>query len=138
MQEQIDKLLAEARAELASAADEQAVEGARVKYLGKSGLLSGLRKGMGSVPAADRPRVGKLVTDAIAAFEALLVEARAGLARRALERDLQREKLDVSLPGRRRQRGRRHVVSQAIDDVVEIFARLGFHVADGPEVELGQ
>src|SRR5260221_13866663 len=57
------------------------------------------------------------------------------MAQRELEKDLQREKLDVTLPGRARLRGRRHVVSQALDDIVEIFARLGFHVADGPEIE---
>jgi phenylalanyl-tRNA synthetase alpha chain len=133
--EQIDALLAQARTELAAAENEQQLEAVRVKYLGKSGSLSGLRKGMGSVPAADRPRMGKLVTDAIARFEGLLEEARKNIARRELEKDLQREKLDVTLPGRTLKRGRRHVVSQALDDIVEIFARLGFHVADGPEIE---
>jgi phenylalanyl-tRNA synthetase alpha chain len=133
--EKIDALLAEARKELGAAADEQQVEAARVKYLGKSGSLSGLRKSLGSVAPADRPRVGKLVTDAIAKFEALLEDARKSIAQRALEKDLQREKLDVTLPGRARRRGHRHVVSQAMDDIVEIFARLGFHVADGPEIE---
>jgi phenylalanyl-tRNA synthetase alpha chain len=133
--EKIDALLAEARKELAAAADEQHIEAARVKYLGKSGSLSSLRKSMGSVPAADRPRMGKLVTDAIAQFEALLEEARKAIAQKALQADLQREKLDVTLPGRTRRRGHRHVVSQALDDIVEIFARLGFHVADGPEIE---
>jgi phenylalanyl-tRNA synthetase alpha chain len=133
--DRIEALLAEARADLAAATDEQQVEAARVKYLGKSGSLSGLRKGMGSVPAADRPRMGKLVTDAIAQFEASLEQAKKAIGERALLQDLQREKLDVTLPGRTRRRGHRHPVSQALDDLVEIFARLGFHVKDGPEIE---
>jgi phenylalanyl-tRNA synthetase alpha chain len=133
--EQIDAMLAQARAELSGAQSEAQVEAARVRYLGKSGSLSGLRKSLGQVAAQDRPRVGKLVTDAIAQFEGLLEEARKDLARKALEADLNREKLDVTLPGRRRRRGHRHPVSQALDDIVEIFARLGFHVADGPEIE---
>jgi phenylalanyl-tRNA synthetase alpha chain len=133
--DQIDALLQQARTELAAATDEQHVEAARVKYLGKSGSLSGLRKSMGSVPAAERPKMGKLVTDAIAQFEALLEQTRKTLAQRELEKDLQREKLDVTLPGRTHRRGHRHPVSQAMDDIVEIFARLGFHVADGPEIE---
>ena len=95
MIEQIDALLKQAETELAQAADEQHVESVRVKYLGKSGSLSGLRKGMGSIPAADRPRVGKLVTDAIARVEALIEEAKKAVARRELEKDLHREKLDV-------------------------------------------
>ncbi len=135
MIEKIDALLAEARKDLTAASDEQQVEAARVKYLGKSGSLSGLRKSMGGVPAADRPRMGKLVTDAIAQFEQLLEKARADLVAAALLRDVNREKLDVTLPGRTRRRGHRHTVSQAMDDIVEIFARLGFHVADGPEIE---
>jgi phenylalanyl-tRNA synthetase alpha chain len=133
--DQIDSILAQARGELAAAQSEQQVEAARVKYLGKSGSLSGLRKSLGSVPAQERPRVGKLVTDAIAQFEQLLDQARHDLGRKALEKDLGREKLDVTLPGRTRRRGHRHPVSQAMDDIVEIFARLGFHVADGPEIE---
>jgi phenylalanyl-tRNA synthetase alpha chain len=133
--DRIDALLGEARQELSAAQSEQQVEAARVKYLGKSGSLSGLRKSLGAVPAADRPRVGKLVTDAIATFESLLEDARRNIGRRELEKDLNREKLDVTLPGRTRRRGHRHPVSQAMDDIVEIFARLGFHVADGPEIE---
>ncbi len=135
MIEQIDASLAQARKELAEAKSEQQVEAARVKYLGKSGSLSGLRKSLGNVAPADRPRVGKLVTDAIASFEALLEETRLRIERSKLEADLQREKLDVTLPGRSRRRGHRHPVSQALEDIVEIFARLGFHVADGPEIE---
>jgi phenylalanyl-tRNA synthetase alpha chain len=133
--DKIDKLLQEGRAELAQARDEAHVEAARVRYLGKTGLLSALRKSMGQVPAEERPKLGKLVTDAIASFEGSLEEARKGLAQKALDADLNREKLDVTLPGRRLRRGRRHPVSQAMDDLVEIFARLGFHVADGPEIE---
>ena len=133
--EQIDSLLAAARAELAAAAGEPHVEAARVKYLGKSGSLSSLRKGMGAVPPADRPKLGKLVTDAIAQLEALLEQTRTALGQRALQQDLEREKLDVTLPGRTRRRGHRHPVSRALDDIIEIFARLGFHVADGPEIE---
>ncbi|MFL5423965.1 MAG: phenylalanine--tRNA ligase subunit alpha, partial [Myxococcales bacterium] len=135
MNDRIDALLNEAREELSSAQTEPQVDAARVKYLGKSGSLSGLRKSLGSVPAAERPKVGKLVTDAIAQFESLLEEARRSIGRRALEKDLNREKLDVTLPGRTRRRGHRHPVSQAMDDIAEIFARLGFHVADGPEIE---
>src|SRR5256885_9499349 len=105
MQEQIEKLLGEAREELSKAVDEQHVEAARVKYLGKHGSLSGLRKGMGAVAAADRPKMGKLVTDAIAQFEALLGEARKSISARARQADLQREKTDVTLPGRPHRRG---------------------------------
>ena len=135
MLDQIEELLGQARLELAAAKDEQQLELSRVKYLGKSGSLSGLRKGMGALAPADRPKSGKLVTEAIAAFEELLGSARRGLGQQRLLADLNREKLDVTLPGRTTRRGHRHAVSQAMDDIVEIFARLGFHMADGPEIE---
>ncbi|MGZ6142952.1 MAG: phenylalanine--tRNA ligase subunit alpha [Myxococcales bacterium] len=135
MIEQIDAQIEKATHQLASAQTERDIEAVRVEFLGKSGSLSGLRKGMGSVPAPERPRVGKLVTDAIARVEGLIEEAKKAVARRELEKDLHREKLDVTLPGRSPRRGHRHPVSQALDDIVEIFARLGFHVADGPEIE---
>jgi phenylalanyl-tRNA synthetase alpha chain len=135
MIDELNSLVEQARSELAAAADERHVEAARVKYLGKSGLLSGLRKGMGKLPAADRPRMGKLVTDAIAAFEASLEQAKTLLAEKALLAELKRPRLDVTLPGRTLRRGHRHAVSQAMDDIIEIFARLGFHTADGPELE---
>ncbi|MCA1826965.1 MAG: phenylalanine--tRNA ligase subunit alpha [Myxococcales bacterium] len=135
MIEKIDAELARATQALSGARSEREVEAVRVEFLGKSGSLSGLRKGMGAVPAADRPKIGKLVTDAIARVEGLIDEAKKAVARRELEKDLHREKLDVSLPGRTHKRGHRHPVSQAFDDIVEIFARLGFHLADGPEIE---
>ena len=135
MIEKIDAEVAKATRKLADAQGERDIEAVRVEFLGKSGSLSGLRKGMGSVPPAERPRVGKLVTDAIARVEGLIEEAKKSVARRELEKDLQREKLDVTLPGRGHKRGHRHPVSQALEDIVEIFARLGFHVADGPEIE---
>ena len=135
MIEKIESEVARAALLLAKPESEREIESVRVEFLGKSGSLSGLRKAMGTVAAADRPKVGKLVTDAIARVEALIEEAKKAVARRELEKDLHREKLDVTLPGRTRKRGHRHPVSQALDDIVEIFARLGFHVADGPEIE---
>jgi phenylalanyl-tRNA synthetase alpha chain len=135
IEEQIETQLARSLKEMAEAKDWQQLEALRVKYLGKSGSLSGLRKALGSVPAADRPRLGKLVTEAISRFETRLEVAKNSLEDAALQRDLHREKLDVTLPGRTRGRGHRHPVSQAMDDIIEIFARLGFHAADGPEIE---
>ena len=135
MIDELNALLAQAQAELLSAHDEAQVEAARIKFLGKKGALSGVLRGMGKLAAEERPRVGEIANSVKAGIEALLDRAQAALEGRALLADLSREKLDVTLPGRPQRRGHRHAVSQAMEDIVEIFARLGFHVADGPEIE---
>ena len=135
MIDELNALLAQAKDELSRARDEAHVEAARVKFLGKKGSLSALLRGMGKLAPEERPRVGEVANAVKAAIEELLERARVSVGERALEADLQREKLDVTLPGRPQKRGHRHPVSQAMDDIIEIFARLGFHVADGPEIE---
>ena len=135
MIDELNALLAQAKDELSRARDEAHVEAARVKFLGKKGSLSALLRGMGKLAAEERPRVGEVANAVKAAIEELLERAQASVGERALEADLHREKLDVTLPGRPQKRGHRHPVSQAMDDIIEIFARLGFHVADGPEIE---
>ena len=135
MIDELNALLAQAKDELSRARDEAHVEAARVKFLGKKGSLSALLRGMGKLAPEERPRVGEVANAVKAAIEELLERAQASVGERALEADLHREKLDVTLPGRPQKRGHRHPVSQAMDDIIEIFARLGFHVADGPEIE---
>ncbi len=133
----LEALLAAARLEIPQAGDREAAEALRVRYLGRKGELQALLRGMGSVPAPERPAAGAAVNAARDEIEALIREAIARGERAALERELRGAPLDVTLPGRRlAPRGRRHPVSQAQDDIVEIFARMGYEVAEGPEVEL--
>jgi phenylalanyl-tRNA synthetase alpha chain len=135
MIDELKALLEDAKKELAKASDDAQVEAARIKYLGKKGSLSAALRGMGKLAADERPRVGEVANSVKAAIEEALERARAEVQDRALRKDLARERLDVTLPGRPLKRGHRHPVSLALDDIVEIFARLGFHVADGPEIE---
>src|SRR5438874_5234121 len=135
MIDELNALLAQAKDELADARDEAQVEAARIKFLGKKGSLSAVLRGMGKLAPDERPRVGEAVNSVKAGIEDLLERAKKAVAERALDADLRREKLDVTLPGRPQKLGHRHPVSLAMDDIIEIFARLGFHVADGPESE---
>ncbi|MHB8418893.1 MAG: phenylalanine--tRNA ligase subunit alpha [Myxococcales bacterium] len=137
MKTALDQLLEAAHREIPLAKDTVAAEALRVRYLGKKGELSALLRGMGALPAEQRPAFGAAVNAAKAEIERLLAEALGGAARAALEAELSGPRLDVTLPGRRLSaRGHRHPVSAALDDVVEILARLGYEVAYGPEVEL--
>ncbi len=135
MLEELETLLAQATTEIAQLTLEADVEAARVKYLGKKGSLSALLRGMGKLAAEDRPKAGEAMNRVKVGIEAALDSAKAAAGQKALAAELKREPVDVTLPGLPRARGHRHPVSQAMDDIIEIFARLGFATADGPELE---
>jgi phenylalanyl-tRNA synthetase alpha chain len=133
MQSQINALRLEAMAALETANDSSSLESVRVRYLGKNGALSRLSEGMREIPKEDRPRLGKLLND-------LRQEVQASLEKR--ERLLEEDKdtrellgLDITLPGTRPPLGSIHPLTQLLDRAVEIFRRLGFALADGPDIE---
>jgi phenylalanyl-tRNA synthetase alpha chain len=137
MKDELEKLLQAARREIPLAKDSASAEALRIRYLGKKGELSALLRGMGSLPADQRPAFGAAVNQAKDEIERLLDEAAKAGERAALAAELSGPPLDVTLPGRRLlAQGHRHPVSAALDDLVEIFARMGYEVAEGPEVEL--
>jgi len=134
---QLDALAAGARDAIARAPDEKGLEELRVRFLGKKGELSAVLRGMGQLPAEERPRVGEVANRVKADVERLLDDARGGLERRKLEAELAGPPIDVTLPGRRLvPRGHRHPITRAAEDIAAIFARLGYEVASGPEIEL--
>ena len=128
----IDPLKTAALADLAAAGDLAALDAARVQYLGANGRFTALMKQLGSLPREDRPAAGKRINEAKAELEAALESRRSDLALRAA---LPKDPTDVTLPGRRRPLGRLHPLTQVTEDIVRSFRRLGFAVADGPEVE---
>ncbi len=129
---QVDSVKAEALGALASAADLPALEQAKGAYLGAEGRFTALMKQLGSLPREERPAAGKTVNAAKAEIEAALGARRSELELRAA---VPREPADFTLPGRRRPSGRLHPLTQVTDDIVRAFRRLGFAVADGPEIE---
>ncbi len=123
--------------EIPAAADAKALDALRVRFLGKKGELSAALRGMGQLDAEERPRVGEAANRVRDAVEALLSQARLRHDASALEAELRGPPVDVTLPGRELlRRGRRHPVTRASDDITDIFARLGYEVATGPEIEL--
>ncbi|HSN93299.1 MAG TPA: phenylalanine--tRNA ligase subunit alpha [Anaeromyxobacteraceae bacterium] len=134
---QLEALAKGARAAVASAADERALEDLRVRFLGKKGELSAVLRGMGALPAEERPRVGEIANRVRDELEAWLAAARRRLEDAKLEADLRGPPIDVTLPGRALlPRGHRHPVTRAAEDIAGIFSRLGYQVASGPEIEL--
>ena len=130
-----DRIRAEATADLARATASAELEAVRVKYLGRQGELTGLLRSLPSLPAAERPAVGReanlLKGEIERALEDRLAQARADERRLAREKD----RVDLTLPGRRPPWGARHPLTLVHDEIVSIFMGLGFSVAEGPEIE---
>jgi phenylalanyl-tRNA synthetase alpha chain len=131
----LDKIVADARNEFAQCADPAALENAKAKYLGKAGALTELLKGLGKLPAGERPAAGAAINEAKQELEHALAARRAALADTRLTQQLAADAFDVTLPGRGRGMGTLHPLSRVQERVETIFRSLGFAVADGPEIE---
>jgi phenylalanyl-tRNA synthetase alpha chain len=131
----LDSLVTNARESFARAATPAELENAKALLLGKSGRLTELMKGMAQLSHEEKKTRGAAINVAKQAVEALLAERRQALAGAELQRQLQAEALDVTLPGRARGRGGLHPVSLAQERIEAIFGSMGFDVADGPEIE---
>ncbi len=134
---QLESLARGARESIALAADERALEDLRVRYLGKKGDLSAVLRGMGQIPAEERPKVGEVANRVRDEVEALLDQAKQRIATARLEAELRGPRIDVTLPGRQLlPRGHRHPITRASEEIASIFVRLGYEVTSGPEIEL--
>jgi len=132
---QLDALVDEARAAIQRAAVPAEVEGLRVHYLGKKGVITEQLKQLGGLSSEDRPRVGQWVNDAKEILQEALQARKQELENALRQERLARETIDVSLPGRGVRLGGRHPVSRTLERLEGLFATLGFEVADGPEIE---
>jgi phenylalanyl-tRNA synthetase alpha chain len=128
-------LVAEARQAIQSAESIPALEELRVRYLGKKGEITALLKGLGKLPAAERPAAGERINQAKQALAEELEARRETLARVELEARLAAERLDVTLPGRGQSVGGLHPVTLTLERIEGLFTRIGFDVAVGPEIE---
>lgn len=125
-------LKAEALAAFTEAQHLAALEQARAVYLGANGRFTALLKGLGNLPKEERPAAGRVLNAVKAELESALAARRAALE---LEAVRPKQPTDFSLPGRRRVLGHLHPLTQVTEDIVRSFRKLGFAVADGPEVE---
>ena len=133
MDQELHRLQQEAASSLARIDDPVQLEAFRVRYLGrKGGLLTGIMRQLGTVAAADRPRLGQLANEIKQEIERLFEEKKALIAGQATS---VREAVDLSLPGRFLPFGTLHPVTQVMEEICSIFEGLGFAVAEGPDVE---
>lgn len=134
-EQHLKKLLADAETAIAAAANVAVVEEIRVRFLGKKGVLTEQLKSLGGLPPEERPRVGALVNQAKAALQESLGARKLQLESTARGLQLTREVLDVTLPGRGVRQGGLHPITRTLERLETLFTRMGFEIADGPEIE---
>jgi phenylalanyl-tRNA synthetase alpha chain len=131
----LDELRASTIAAVGAAEDVAALEALEVDVLGKKGRLTAVLRGIGALPADDRPRVGAVANEVRGAIESAVAERSEVLRSAAAGARLQAEAVDVTTPGRSPRRGSRHPVIETIDRIAEVFGQFGFVVYESPEVE---
>ena len=136
MLNELEKIRNETVISISQASTEKAISEIRVKVLGKKGSLTQLLKRLGTLPEVDRREIGKRANQVKEDLEGKIEEALLQIEERERREALEREKIDVTLPGRRIPIGKRHPLTQILDEIIDIFSRLGFEVVEGPEVEL--
>ena len=132
----LDRLSSDAESAFASAADGDALEAARVEFLGaKAGRLKAIQKGMGQVDKADKPAAGQKLNRVKKAIEQAFETSKQRLASDPVASAGSSKPFDVTLPGEPFRLGRRHPITQTIERMKEIMGRLGFTAVEGPEIE---
>lgn len=131
----LDLIVGEAQRAFAETSDPDTLEQVKARYLGKSGRITELLKGLGKLPPEEKKAAGAAINRAKEAIEAALGGRRDAIRKALLEARLAEEALDVTLPGRGEVRGGLHPVTRTLERIEGLFRTIGFAVADGPEIE---
>jgi phenylalanyl-tRNA synthetase alpha chain len=134
--EELEKIEKEALAFLSDAKAENEVSEIRVRVLGKKGRLTQVLKRLGTLPESDRKGTGKRANQIKEDLEKRIEDTLLKIQERERREGLEKERIDVTLPGRQIPLGKKHPLTQTLEEIVDIFSHLGFEVVEGPEVEL--
>jgi phenylalanyl-tRNA synthetase alpha chain len=135
MKATLEQIHRDALAALQASTTEEEVEQLRVRFLGRKGELTNVVRGLRDVPPAERPAVGAHLNEVKQDVEGRIEAALTALRTAARDRRLAAERVDVTLPGRRRVAGHLHPITQTLEEMIDIFVALGFSVAEGPDIE---
>ena len=135
MENKLKGLQEDAKEEIISVDSLEDLEKIRVKYLGKKGELTEVLRGMGNLSPEERPIIGKIANEVRGTIESLLEEAKNSMRSKKLEEQLANETIDITMPGKSIRIGKKHPLTQSLDDLKNIFIGMGFKVVEGPEVE---
>ncbi len=135
MQERLQELKTDALKQVEEANEVKALQDVKVQYLGKKGPITEVLKGMGKLPKEERPVIGQLANDVREEIATAIETKKQKLENEALEKQLEEETIDVTLPGRPAPTGGPHLLTNLIEEIEDLFIGMGFEVAEGPEVE---
>ncbi len=135
MREELQQLQAAAHERIAAATTRSELETVRVEFVGRSGAVTLALRRLGKLPKEERPAAGQLANEARVAIEQALEERRSAVEELERTTAIERERLDVTLPGRSHRLGRRHPLGLVRDELCELFTELGYEIVEGPEVE---
>lgn len=136
MKDQLNAIKNQAEKELSQIKSVQDLENLRVKYLGKKGELTSVLRGMGGLSAEERPLIGQLANEVRAFLEEQIDEAKKNLIKAERLITLEKEIIDVTVPGKSKALGHKHPLTIVLDEIKDVFLGMGFEIAEGPEVEL--
>lgn len=136
MKEKLKQLQKNAEAELLLILSSQELDQVRVKYLGKKGELTEILRGMGALSAEERPIIGQVANEVRANIEEKIEEMTRKLGEQEKQQQLLLETIDVTVPGTRKEIGKKHPLTLVLDEMIDVFLGLGYEIAEGPEVEL--
>jgi phenylalanyl-tRNA synthetase alpha chain len=134
--EELVKIEKETLAFLSDAKAENEVSEIRVRVLGKKGTLTQVLKRLGTLPESDRKEIGKKANQVKENLEKRIEETLLQIQERERREGLAKERIDVTIPGRQIPLGKKHPLTQTLEEIIDIFSHLGFEVVEGPEVEL--
>lgn len=135
MKEQIKSIKECSISEIEKANDLKSLNEIRVKYLGKKGELTSVLRGMGSLSTDETPIIGGLVNEVKDLLESLIEEKEEKFRQEELNKKLEAEKIDITLPSTKMKRGSLHPVNRIIEDIEDLFVSMGYDVVTGPELE---
>ena len=135
METQVNEIKLNALDEIEKASNLRELEDVRVKYLGKKGKLTAILKTMGSLAPEDRPKLGSVVNQAKTELESKITDKEEILQKEELNRKVESERIDVSLPSSKIIRGSKHPLTRVIEEIEDLFVSMGYDVVSGPELE---
>ena len=135
MQEQLNKILEEAKAQLSEAKTHGETDEIRVRFLGKKGELTGILRGMGKLSPEERKTTGQMANQVRAEIEKMLADKFEAVKQAAKEAQFKKEKIDVTEPGRLEGLGVKHPLTITMDEICRVFRNMGYSIVEGPEVE---
>ncbi|MBQ9015290.1 MAG: phenylalanine--tRNA ligase subunit alpha [Firmicutes bacterium] len=135
MQDQLNKILKEAKAQLEEARTHAQTDEIRVRFLGKKGELTAILRGMGKLSPEERRTTGQMANQVRAQIEEMLAEKFEAVKAAAKEAQFRKEKIDVTEPGRLEGLGVRHPITITMNEISRVFQNMGYSIVEGPEVE---